>query len=227
MRRYVLPLLALYLDFILVNAFVGLASFFLGQAWNYVAGEGAPWYAEIGTSAALVGLGRALGLSAGLWLLAPARDMAGDEPRPRLWPNLALGTFLLLDGLKQMVRWSQLDAVIPVFGMVETTAPKAALLVAMGALHVLAGGMILRFAPRARAVALATITLATASLALSWPVLPEAIARVQAARRAAEGIPLREGEIEAMQAILPWIGAGTLLLVALLLLLSREARGAR
>ena len=133
MRRYVLPLLSLYLDFILVNAFVTLASFFLGRAWGYVAGVGAPWYAEIGLSVVLVGLARALGVSA-----------------------------------------------------------------------------------------LAVLAVSTLSLVLSWRVLPEAIARVQAARREMQGLPLREGEVEAMQAMLPWLAAGGLVLILLLLALSRE-----
>ena len=222
MRRYVLPLLSLYLDFILVNAFVTLASFFLGRAWGYVAGVGAPWYAEIGLSVVLVGLARALGVSAGERLLAPARDLADQEPRPRLWANLALGTFLLLDGLKQMVRWSQLDAVLPVFGLTETTPLKAALLLAMGALYLAAGALVLRFAPRARLAALAVLAVSTLSLVLSWRVLPDAIARVQAARRELQGLPLREGEVEAMQAMLPWLAAGGLVLILLLLALSRE-----
>lgn len=222
MRRYVLPLLSLYLDFILVNAFVTLGSFFLGRAWGYVAGDGTPWYAEVGISILLVGLARGLGLSAGDRLLAPARDMAEDEARPRLWPNLVLGTFLLLEGLKQMVRWSQLDAVMPVFGLAETSPLKAALLIAMGALYVAAGALVLRFAPRARLATLATLAVSALSLALSWRLLPDAIARVQAARRELQGLPLREGEVEAMQAMLPWLAVGGLVLILLLLWLSRE-----
>lgn len=222
MRRYVLPVLSFYLDYILVSTIVALAAFFLGEAWSLFAGEDTRWYAEFGTSLALATLGRVLGLSAGDRLLAPARDLADEEPRPRLWPNLALGTLLILDGLKQMVRWSQLDAVIPVFGMVETTPVKAALLVAMGALYVAAGAMILRFARNAKAAAITALAVSAASLGLSWSVLPEAIARVQTARRAAQGLPIREGEIEMMQTMLPWIGVGGLALVGALVSMSRE-----
>ncbi|MFH1795435.1 MAG: hypothetical protein ABIK36_08100 [Pseudomonadota bacterium] len=173
MRRYVLPVLSFYLDYILVSMIVALAAFFLGEAWSLFAGEDTRWYAEFDTSLALVTLGRVLGLSAGDRLLAAARDLADEELRPRLWPNLALGTLLILDGLKQMVRWSQLDAVIPVFGMVETTPVKAALLVAMGALYVAAGAMILRFARNAKAAAITTLAVSAASLGLSWSVLPD------------------------------------------------------
>lgn len=224
MRRYVLPLLGFYLDFIIVSAVVGLAAYLLGQVWSVLSGQGAQWYVEYGVSAALVGIGRALGLSAGKYLLAPAREMQDETPPPRRWPNLVLGTFLILDGLKQMLRWTELDAVIPVFGMVETSAVKAALLVAMGGLYVVAGGMILRFARGAKAATITVLAISVASLGLSWSVLPEAIARVQTARRAAQGMPLREGEIEMMQTVLPWIGVGGLVLVGVLVWMSWERK---
>jgi len=222
MRRYVFSLLKLYLDFIIVYTFVGLVSFFLGQAWNYAAGMGMPWFVEVLFSIGLVGLARVLGLSAGQWLLAPARRMADCEPRPRLWPNLVLGTFLILEGLKQMVRWTALDGVMPVFGLVETTPLKAALLLAMGALYVVAGAMILRFSLRAKLTTLVALAISTASIIASWPVLNEAIALAQTARRAAQGMPLREGEIETMQAMFPWITVGGLALILVLLWFSRE-----
>ena len=128
----------------------------------------------------------------------------------------------MLDGLKLMVRWSQLDVAAPVFGMVETTAIKVIVLVAMGAVSVVAGAMLLAFAgepglrrrPR-------------------WPFphyrsqqagrcSDEAIAQVQVARREAQGLPLREGEIEAMQSLLPVVSAGMLAVTIILLLLCRE-----
>jgi hypothetical protein len=222
MRRYVLPILGLYLDFIIVSTFVSLASYLFGQAWTVLAGSGPSWQIEYGVALALVLIGRALGLSAGKLLLSTAEQMQHEQPRPRLWPNLVLGTFLILDGLKQMLRWSQLDAVLPVFGMVETTALKAGLLVAMGALYVVAGGMILRFARGAKAATITALAVSAASLGLSWSVLPEAIARAQTARRAAQGMPIREGEIEMMQTMLPWIGVGGVVLVGVLVWMSWE-----
>lgn len=222
MQRYILPILSFYLDFIVVSTIVSLAAFFLGSAWSMVAGEEGRWYVEYGVTLALLLLGRKLGLSVGDRLLQPAREMAGETPRPRLWPNLLLGTFLLLDGLKQMLRWSQLDAVLPVFGMVETTPLKIVALLALGGLFVVAGGMILRFARGARALAATALAVATASLGLSWSVLPEALARAQIAHRAAQGMPIRDGEIEAVQAMMPWVTAGGLAVLLALPLLTRE-----
>jgi hypothetical protein len=163
-----------------------------------------------------------LGLSLGEALLGHALEEADSERHRRLWPNLVLGTFLMLDGLKLMVRWSQLDVAVPVFGMVETTPLKVVVLIAMGLVSVVAGAMLLAFLPKSRLAAAGSLALSALSLALSWPVLDETIARVQVARREAQGLPIREGEIESMQAMLPFVSVAMLAVGIVLLLLSRE-----
>lgn len=222
MRRTLIRLLALYIDFIVIGTFVTLGNYVAGLVADYIPGIGNDWYVEIGVSAGLTALVRMLGLSLGEALLDYALDEADSEMRRRLWPNLVLGTFLMLDGLKLMVRWSQVDVAVPVFGMIETTALKVAVLVAMGAVSVVAGAMLLAFRPMARIAAAGSLALSALSLALSWPVLDEAIGRVQVARREAQGLPIREGEIESMQAMLPFLSVGMLAVCIVLLLLSRE-----
>ena len=72
----------------------------------------------------------------GMALLDYALDEAEASSPRRLWPNLVVGTFLMLDGLKLMVRWSQIDVAVPVFGMIETTTLKVVILMAMGTILV-------------------------------------------------------------------------------------------
>lgn len=222
MRRTLIRLLALYLDFIVIGTFVALGNYVAGLVAGYMPGIGNDWYVEIGVSAGLTALARMLGLSLGEALLGYALDEADSETRRRLWPNLVLGTFLMLDGLKLIVRWSQLDVAVPVFGMVETTALKVVVLIAMGLVSVIAGAMLLAFLPKSRIAATGSLALSALSLAISWPVLDQAIGRVQVARREAQGLPIREGEIESMQAMLPFLSAGMLAVFVVLLLLSRE-----
>jgi hypothetical protein len=222
MRRTLVRLLTLYIDFIVIGTFVALGNYVAGIALGYVSGIGSDWYAEIGIAAALTALARALGLSMGEALLGHALDEIDSGAPRRLWPNLVLGTFLILDGLKMMIRWSQLDVVIPVFGMIDTTALKVIILIAMGIFSFVAGAMVLAFMPRARLAATGSLALSALSLAASWPVLGEAIAQVQVARREAQGLPLREGEIEAVQSLLPAVSAGILAVAIILLLLCRE-----
>jgi ABC-type phosphate transport system permease subunit len=87
---------------------------------------------------------------------------------------------------------------------------------------VVAGAMLLAFQPMSRLVAAGSLALSVLSLAMSWPVLEEAIERVQVARREAQGLPIREGEIESMQAMLPFLSVGLLAVSIVLLLLSRQ-----
>jgi hypothetical protein len=222
MRRTLVRLLALYIDFIVIGTFVTLGNYVAGIAVGYVSGAGSDWYVEIGVSAALTALARALGLSMGEALLDYALEEVDAGSSRRLWPNLVLGTFLMLDGLKMMVRWSLLDAVIPVFALTETTAVKVIILIAMGIISLVAGAVLLAFLPRARLTAAASLGLSSLSLAISWPVLDEAIGRVQVARRDAQGLPIREGEVESMQALLPFASAGMLAIAIIVLLLCRE-----
>ncbi len=214
--------LALYIDFIVIGTFVTLGNYVVGLGMGYIPGIGNNWYVEIGASAGLTALARMLGLSLGEALLDHALDETEAERPRRLWPNLVLGTFLMLDGLKLMVRWSQLDVAVPVFGMVETTVLKVIVLVAMGAISVVAGAMLLAFLSFSRMAAAGSLVLSALSLAISWPVLNEAIARVHIVRREAQGLPIREGEIETVQAMMPFLSAGLLAVCVLLLLFSRE-----
>ncbi len=222
MRRTLIRLLALYIDFIVIGTFVSLGNYVAGLALGYIPGVGQDWYAEIGVSAGLTALARALGLSMGQALLGYALDEVDSGSPRRLWPNLILGTFLMLDGLKMMVRWSLLYGAIPFFGMIETSPLKVVILIAMGLVSVVAGAMLLAFLHRARLAAAVSLGLSALSLAISWPVLREAIGRVHVARREAQGLPIREGEIESMQALLPFFSIGMLVVTEIVLLLCRE-----
>jgi len=74
----------------------------------------------------------------------------------------------------------------------------------MGILSVMAGCLLLAFAPNSKRVAAASLLVSAISLALSWRVLPEGIERAQLARREFQNLPVREGEIELMQILFPY-----------------------
>ena len=69
MRRTLISLLALYIDFIVIGTFMALGNYFIGLALGYVAGVGLAWYGEIAAAAGLTALARLLGLSLGQALL--------------------------------------------------------------------------------------------------------------------------------------------------------------
>lgn len=217
-RLQVLSLLALYIDFIFVGTCVTLATFLAAQVTDFIVVGGIPAYIEAGISAALVGLARLLGLSVGKPALAYAREAAGVH---RLRPNLVLGTLLTLEGLKLAVRWSLLDATLPAFGLLETTPLKVVLVLLLGALLVAAGLLLLAFSPLGKRVAAVAIGVSVVSALLSLPVMEEGLARAQAARRAAQGIEVREGEVEFLQVAFPYLSAAGLILFLVLLWLCR------
>jgi hypothetical protein len=141
--------------------------------------------------------------------------------RRRLWPNLLLGTLLILDGLKQAIRWTQLEATLPVFGLLEMTPLKVAASLSLGCLSAGAGLLLIAFAPAAKRFAAASIAGSTASLLLGWSALPEGIRQVTLARRAYQSRPVRDGEIEFLQIVTPYGAVALLVLLAALLYLCR------
>jgi len=226
-RQRLIDPLSIYVDFILVNALVAVANFAVGKGLGYLGGVGMAYFIEMGVSGALVGLARLLGLSVGRPLLSHARTEIDRLPRRRLWPNLLLGPLLMVDGLKQAVRWTQLDATLPVLGMLDTTLLKVAVSLTMGSLSVCAGVMLLAFMPQAKRVALASIAASAASLLLSWSILPEGIRQATLARRAYQGIPVKEGEVEFLQTATPYATAASLILLLALLYFCRTQDDAR
>jgi len=48
------------------------------------------------------------------------------------------------------------------------------------------------------------MALTAVSEAVAWPILPELIARYVVLRRASQGLTVRSGEVETMQAIMPY-----------------------
>lgn len=84
MRRTLIQLLALYIDFIVIGTFVTLGNYVASLIAGYIPGIGNDWYVEIGVSAGLTALARMLGLSLGEALLDYAQDEAGSETHRRL-----------------------------------------------------------------------------------------------------------------------------------------------
>ena len=93
MRRTLIRLLALYIDFIVIGTFVTLGNYVAGIALGYVSGVGSDWYVEIGVSAALTALARALGLSMGEALLDYAMEKSTPARRAAFGPISSSGRF--------------------------------------------------------------------------------------------------------------------------------------
>lgn len=222
MRKSVLPLLSLYLDFIWINALVGLADHVLPWLSQALFGQSLPWAASIAVSLLLLGIGRMLGVSVGGWLLSWAADEREAGVTLRQWPNLVLGTLAFLSGLKEMVRWVEPGNGLPFLLMVEETPLKIAALMLFGAAVALAGIMLLRFMRGARLVNSLLIGFAMAAFAVNMLFSREAMVTAAMTRRANQGLPATLEQAEGVVSFTLYAAIALLAVCCVLLFLCRE-----
>lgn len=214
-----LRLVSVYLDFITALMFIGLAAYFVPQ----IAEFGFLVHAAISfiLSLALA----AAGLSPGQWLTAEIAGMVAAPPWPRrILLNLGLGVYAYLEATKQFVRWTLMDRPMPFMGAIPEGVQQIGLSLAFGAVFMITGILLLRLHQFGKWIGLGLTGVLIASNLVSWPVYPEAIKRMVEARRAVQGLPVREGEIEMMQAFFPAFSLGLLVVIAVALLFCRSKR---
>ena len=160
---------------------------------------------------------RALGIHAG--------QVSTVEPlileRERWW-TVTAGTLLVLEGSKNVVRWTQGLPVEPLLGPSAPQWMATAAITVLGALNVVAGLLILRTRPVGAVVGIGVLGVEALAAMIHREAFREWAAQAVLARRALQGLPVREGEVEMMQAltasVLPAViavGAMWLVLVAL------------
>lgn len=222
MRKSVLPLLSLYLDFIWINALVGLADHVLPWLSRALFGQPLPWAASIAVSLLLLGIGRMLGVSVGGWLLSWAADERDAGVTLRQWPNLVLGTLAFLSGLKEMVRWVEPGDGLPFLLMVEETPLKIAALMLFGAAVALAGAMLLRFAPGAKLFNAALLAFGAAAFAVNMLFSREAMVAAAMTRRTNQGLPATLEQAEGVVSFTLYAAIALIVVCCVLLSLCRE-----
>jgi hypothetical protein len=149
LRKYVLPLLSLYLDFVWIDAIVVLVNWQFPGLAATVLGQPASWGVLLVLSLLLLGLARVANVSLGRWLLSYARS---EQPAgQRRWPNILLGTVGFAVGVAQFTRGAEPGGDgVPFLFMEEDTPLKLAAVALYGAFYGWAGVMLLRFAPGAK-----------------------------------------------------------------------------
>lgn len=118
------------------------------------------------------------------------------------WWTILLGTALVLEGSKNLVRWTQGLPPLPVFGA-EADGGAFLMLSVLGILNMIAGLLVLRCRPIGPLLGLCASALELLSIAVSWPRLDDWLARRVEARRALQGREVGADEIEFMQGIYP------------------------
>jgi len=191
--------LAWYLDFLFYSVFATL----LSHSANWAAGT--TWVVQL----AGFGLIRsAIGHfveTPGMMLLGIRRDGTRDTTafRHESWLTMLLGTVFILDGAKRAVRWTEYARALPDFGVLPDETGQMILSLVWGAGLIAAGCLILRMQASGLWLGVALAVAALVSIVWSWPLWDQALAQEVGERRLAQGLPVRPGEIEFMQRVVP------------------------
>lgn len=119
------------------------------------------------------------------------------------WLTILLGVFFILEGTKQLVRWTQLFVPQPAFGFFPSEPVQIALHVLLGVVGILAGYWFLKLDYKGLLAGMALSLASLVSAVLSWQLWDPVIEQMLIKRREYEGRAIREGEIEMMQAMMP------------------------
>ena len=163
--------------------------------------------------------------SPGYWALA-IYQKAEPGQRPLLvvspqvtsverWWTILLGVLIVLEGTKMAVRWALWHPPIPFMGTQLESIPSAIVSVLMGGALCAIGLLVLRGRPKAALAGVVLYSVALLSAILSYELWSSWVAADVVARREFQGVPIREGEVAAMQRWAPAVivGGPTLMLL--------------
>ncbi|MGX5831617.1 hypothetical protein [Mesorhizobium sp. 43Arga] len=223
MRKYGIPALSLFLDFLWINTAITLTIYLLPTLTEAAFGGPMPLSAQIVVSLVLLSIGRVLNLSLGDYLLSKAVAEWDAGGRLRQWPNLLLGTIGFLSGLKELERWTEAGNGIPFLFMVEETPLKIVVLVIYGTLYGLGGILLLRFAAGAKLLNGALLAVGAVAMAINILFYHDAMVAAIIARNENQG---REITVEAAERAVALSPYGFVLLgvMAAVLYFCRERR---
>lgn len=119
------------------------------------------------------------------------------------WFTLLMGVWMVNEGSKSLVRWTLWVPPYPEFGFEMSASVSAALSVARGAIEIFLAWAIFRLRFIALPVGVAHFTIALVSMWMSWHLWDSWVVEYVTRRRTFQGLPVRQSEIEQMQAITP------------------------
>jgi hypothetical protein len=212
--------LVLYLDYLLFNAVYEPTAWMLNHG-----GPPSNWLVALAIFAALravVWLMR--WASPGSWALGIVTEPVVAQDSKILgreaWWTAAAGTLLILEGSKNLVRWTQGLPVEPLLGSGSPEWLAVLAKSALGALNVLAGLLVLRTNWAGAVIGMGVLGVELFASLVYRAEFQEWAAHAVVARRALQGIPVRAGEIQFMQTlainVTPFaIGVGLIWLLAI------------
>ena len=139
------------------------------------------------------------------------------------WLTILLGVLFILEGTKQLVRWTQMFVPEPIFGFFPDDATQVLIHIAFGVSSIIAGYWFLRLDIKGLYLGIATALIHAFSDALSWELWDPVVEKMVIARRDIQGIPVRDGEVAFMQSLFPegQLLAAVLAIIAMLFTVNR------
>ena len=119
------------------------------------------------------------------------------------WLTMLLGVLFVLEGTKQLVRWTQTFVSQPAFGFFPDESTQIIMHLMFGGISILAGYWFLKLDIRGFIAGIGVATLNVISDSLSWKLWDPIIEQMVLKRKEVQGLPVREGELEMMQALMP------------------------
>lgn len=191
--------LSIYLDFLLIYGLAGLFLFFAGIGTDYLF-----LVAVIVTLFARPILHGAVS-SPGMHILSIDHRYSVDREvvARESWLTVSLGVALVWSGMEEALRWIELPYPMPFFGFIPSMQIDMLIALVHGLLYVAAGWLILRLSPFGLWLGIALGLADACSTVLSWNLWDRLVPFWVGYRRLNQGLTVRGGEVEFLQAILP------------------------
>jgi hypothetical protein len=138
----------------------------------------------------------ALGIQAGTEATVDTRILE----RERWWTATA-GTLLVLEGSKNLVRWTQGLPVAPLLGLSSPLWMATSAITILGGLNVIAGLLVLRTRLVGAVIGMGVLGVEALAAIVYRDDFREWAGQAVVARRTLQGLPLRQGEVEMMQTL--------------------------
>lgn len=227
-------LLAVYLDYLVLSAFLTLGLYLTTGRFDL------PTWQELITFFIYEAVLYRLTDSPGFALLSISKAGRSVHPQGQLpvavdtllvdpqiyfhehWQTMLIGLLFVAEGSKQLVRWAMWIPPLPVFGIATNPASFAAYSIVLGTLLIYTGYLFLRLKRLGVWLGIGIAASTAVSAVLSWHQWDGIARELIIRRRSFQGLPIRSGEIEFMQAILPEALVGFLLLSVIVLFFVRQ-----
>ena len=193
-------LLSWYIDFLFFMALWGLLSYFMKLE------ESVPfWTPYLAFLLIRAITSKCIGSIGFSFLSIDKNTMCVNEEifRRENWLSILLGVLLILEGTKQLVRWTQMFVSQPAFGYFPDETTQIIIHLALGSISILAGYWFLKLNIRGFIAGISVTLISVISDALSWKLWDPVVEKMVLTRREVQGLPVRDGEVEMMQSLMP------------------------